>query len=170
MRRRVVAVLTPCLLAFALAAGPAFSLELHDGPRSKAAVTVPDTWALSTDGAWALADSPEHQASVRIAAHALGPLADAAAEAYLIGFIAPSWGTYTVDRHVHHVTCGRWSGVELYGHGSGDGWERARFHAFLLVETASPQKGVIVLITGRTDTWDAFHPALDRAVHAIHTN
>ncbi len=66
------------------------------------------------------------------------------------------------------MTCGRFAGVEVYGHGSGDGWDRASFRIFLVVETASPDKGAVVLLTGRTDAWETYHPGLERAVHAIH--
>jgi hypothetical protein len=166
MKTRVAVV--SGLLSLALASGPASALELHEGQVSHAAITLPDDWALSTDGAWSLADSPDHRARVRIATHSTGILAEAQAEAYLVNFIAETWATYTVDRHVRHVTCGRFVGLELFGHGAGDTWDRAKFHLFLLIDPAAPQKGAVVLVSGREDAWDAVHPALDRAVHALH--
>jgi len=130
-------------------------------------VTLPEGWGTSTDGAWSLADAPDHRAHVRIATYGKGVLTDGDAEGFLTSFIE-SWPTYTVDRHVRHVTCGHFVGVEVSGHGAGDGWERARFHLFLLVDPAASQKGAVVLITGRDDAWEAVHPALDRAVHGAH--
>jgi hypothetical protein len=161
--------LVSSVLALALLSTPrsASATELHEGA-SPLSVTVPDGWSISVDGAWALADAPDHTARVRIATHGTGVLADLAAEAYLINFIADSWATYTVDKHVRHVQCGRYIGLELYGHGSGDTWSRAKFHLYLLIDPGSPQKGAVVLISGREDAWDAAHPPLDRAVHALH--
>lgn len=153
-------------LAWSVMAAPASAVELREG--SEFALTVPDGWGLSTDGAWALADAPDHRAHVRLASHGTGALADTQAEAYLLNFIAQSWGTYTVDRHVRHVTCGKLVGLELSGHGAGDGWDRARFHLFLLIDPASPQKGAVVLISGKDDAWEAYHPLLEHAVHALH--
>jgi len=154
--------------ALALLPASASAVELREGQRAQVAITLPDGWTVSAEGAWSLADAPDHRAHLRVATHGGGLLGDLEAEAYLINFIAQTWGTYTVDRHVRRVTCGRWAGLELYGHGSGDSWDRAKFHLFLLVDPSSPQRGAVVLISGREDAWDAYHPALDRAVHAIH--
>jgi hypothetical protein len=168
MQRRVV--LASSVLLLSLASGSASALELHEGATSHAAITLPDDWAVSTDGVWALADAPDHRAHVRIASPAptTGALGDAQAEAFLINFIAETWATYTVDRHVRHVTCGRFIGVEIMGHGAGDSWDRAKFHLFLLVDPAAPQKPAVVLVSGREDGWDTYHALLDRAVHALH--
>ena len=166
MQRRVV--LVSSLLLLPLTSGTAAALELHEGATSHAAITLPDDWAVSADGVWALADAPDHRAHVRIASPAAAVLSDAQAEAFLVNFIAETWATYTVDRHVHHVTCGRFVGVEILGHGAGDSWDRAKFHLFLLIDPSAPQKPSVVLVSGREDGWDVYHPILDRAVHALH--
>jgi hypothetical protein len=166
MRMKARVALASSLLSVVLLAPSASAVELREG--AHAAITLPDDWAISTDGAWALADAPDHRARVRIATQATGLLGDTQAEAFLINFIAETWATYTVDRHVRHVTCGRFVGVELFGHGAGDSWDRAKFHLFLLVDPSAPQKAAVVLVTGREDAWNATHPALDRAVHALH--
>ena len=126
------------------------------------------SWSLSTDGSWALATAPDRAAKVRVAWYGKGLLADLAAESFLVNFIADAWGTYTIDRHVHHVACGKLVGLELLGHGAGDSWERASFHLYLLVDSASPERGAVVLVSGKQDAWETAHPPLDRAVHAIH--
>ena len=164
--------LGPCLafavLASVLSSAPASALELQDAQQSHLAVTVPDGWNLSTDGAWSVADAPDHRARVRIAGHGRGVLGEAQAEAYLIDFIAQLWSTYTVDRHIRHVACGRFAGLEISGHGSGDSWDRASFQLFVLVDPSNVQKAAVVLLTGRSDAWETLHPGLERAVHALH--
>jgi hypothetical protein len=155
-------------LFFASAPTRAFALELTEAQQSHVAITVPDSWSLRTEGPWALAEAPDHLAHVRLASHSRGLLADLEAEAYLVNFVAETWATYTIDRHVRRVICGRFTGLELYGHGAGDGWDHANFHLFMLVDPQNVQRGVVVLITGRNDAWDAVHPVVDRAVHALH--
>ncbi len=157
-----------CVLGVVSTAAPASAVELTEAA-AHVAVTVPDGWVASTDGIWSLAEAPDHVARVRITHYERTLPADAAAESYLLDLMAQSWSTYTVDRHARRVTCGRFSGVELFGHGSGESWDRAKFHAFLLVDpqSATP-RGAVVLVDTQSDAWDAAHPALERAVHALH--
>ncbi len=166
--RAFVPSLLACALGLLTVAPPAAARELQEAQQSHLSITLPDTWAVSTEGAWSLAEAPDHLARVRIAGHGTGVLSDLDAEAYLLNFVAQTWATYTVDKHVRRVTCGRFVGLELYGHGAGDSWDRASFHLFLVVDPQNVTKGAVVLISARSDAWDAVHPALDRAVHALH--
>jgi hypothetical protein len=156
------------LAALWLAAATARAVEVQEPVVAHVAITVPDTWKVGTEGAWALAESPDKTAKVRVASYVRGILADLAAESFLIDLIADTWATYTVDKHVRRVSCGRYNGLEIQGHGAGDSWDRASFHLFLLIDPQNAQKGALVLLTGRSGAWDAAHPPLERAVHAIH--
>jgi hypothetical protein len=167
LRRRIVSALGAALL-ISMPGGAARAAELRDPSHPELSITVPDTWSLSSDGSWALAAAPDRSAKLRVVWYGKGLLADLAAESLLVNFIADTWATYTVDRHIRHVTCGKLAGLDVMGHGAGDSWDRASFHLYLLVDPASPDRGAVVLISGKQDAWDAAHPPLDRAVHAIH--
>jgi hypothetical protein len=158
----------PGALAFALLATPAFALDLRVGHGSRATIGVPDEWALLADGPWSMAEAPDHRARLRVAPSTAGLPGDPRAEAHVVDLIADTWNTYIIDRRARRVVCGRWVGIEVVGHGAGDGWDRAFFHIYLLAEQTSQDKGVVVLLTGRSDAWPSVHPALDRAVHGMH--
>lgn len=169
--KRALAIASSVLtltVTMALFGAPAFATEVREGDAPNVAITLPADWTVAQDGAWSLADAPDHRAHLRLLSSATGLLADGQAEAFLVNLIAETWGTYTVDRHVRHVACGRLVGIELLGHGAGDSWDRAKFHLFLLVDPGAPQRSAIVLLSGKDDAWDTYHPVLERAVHALH--
>ncbi len=93
---RLKVAVASCLSAVVLLSVPALAVELREAQHARIAITVPDGWAISTDGNWALADGPDHRARARIAAHDAGLPSDPQAEAFLVNFIVQTWGTYTI--------------------------------------------------------------------------
>ena len=154
-------------LALATAAAPAFAVDLRE-PQSHLGFVVPDGWTLAEDGAWSQVDAPDHRFRGRITAHARGVLPDSEAETTMLNLLSQKWATYTVDQHARRMTWPGFAGVEILGHGSGDSWDRAKFHMLLVVDRASPQRGVIVWLSGREDAWETYHGLLDRAVRLLH--
>jgi len=160
--------LVSALMSIALlsAAVPAHALEVRD-PETRLGFVVPDGWAVATDGPWTAVDAPDHRFRGRIMAHTRGAVTDREAESLMLGLLGQKWTTYTVDQHAHRVVWASFAGVDIVGHGSGDGWDRARFHMFLVVDQSAPARGAIVWLSGRDDAWDTYHPAIDHAVRLL---